>query len=177
MREKILSLDALAVRCRGLQRQRRKVVLTNGCFDLLHIGHVRYLRKARELGDTLAVALNDDASVRALKGAGRPVVPAAQRAEVLAALSSVDYVTIFSEATAEQVVETLRPDIYVKGGDYPEAERAMPEARIVAGYGGIVVFLDFEAGSSTSAMIDAIVRCAQAGTAQAAASGGGRSWR
>lgn len=158
MNGKLLSLEDVAERGRRLRERGGKLVLTNGCFDLLHVGHVRYLRRARELGDALVVALNSDDSVRALKGPGRPIVPEAQRAEVLAALSYVDYVTIFDESVAEQVVIALRPDIYVKGGDYAYCRNAVPEARIVADYGGLAVFLDFEAGASTSGLIQTILR-------------------
>lgn len=158
MNDKVLSLDAVSERCRALQAQGRRVVLTNGCFDLLHVGHVRYLNKARELGDALVVALNNDESVRALKGPGRPIVPEDQRAAVLASLASVDYVTIFPEPMASRVVERVRPDIYVKGGDYDTGRDSIPEARIVAGYGGWTVFVDFEAGGSTTAIIETILR-------------------
>jgi D-beta-D-heptose 7-phosphate kinase/D-beta-D-heptose 1-phosphate adenosyltransferase len=109
-------------------RERRaageRVVFTNGCFDLLHLGHVRYLQEARALGDLLVVGLNSDDSTRALKGPNRPLVPQDERAEVLAALACVDYVTIFEEITAVALVETLRPDVYVKGGDYAAPSHA-----------------------------------------------------
>jgi rfaE bifunctional protein nucleotidyltransferase chain/domain len=158
MNEKVLSLKAVSERCRALQRQGRKVVLTNGCFDLLHVGHVRYLNRARELGDALVVALNSDDSVRALKGPGRPIVPEAQRAAVLASLACVDYVSVFSESMASQVVERVRPDIYVKGGDYVACQDSIPEAQIVTGYGGWAVCVDFEAGGSTTDIIETILR-------------------
>ena len=158
MNGKLLPLEELADRCRKLRERGRRVVLTNGCFDLLHVGHVRLLRQARELGDALVVALNSDESVRALKGPARPIVLAAERAEVLAGLTSVDYVTIFPELTAERVVSVLRPDCYVKGGDYTAARKAVPEAEIVVEYGGLVVFLDFEAGAGTTAIIQTILR-------------------
>jgi len=158
MKDKVLSLEELSERCQALREQGRRVVLTNGCFDLLHVGHVRYFQQARELGDALVVALNGDESVRALKGPGRPIVPAGERAEVLAALACVDYATIFDDQTAEQVVATIRPDVYVKGGDYTLGRHAVPEAQVVAEYGGIVLFLDFEAGVSTSRIIETILR-------------------
>ena len=158
MIDKLLGLDELAERCRTLQGRGQRLVLTNGCFDLLHVGHVRYLRWARELGDRLIVALNSDGSVQALKGPGRPIVPEAQRAEVLASLRSVDYVTVFGESTAERVVEKLRPDCYVKGGDYAPGRKKVPEARIVAAYGGNVVSLEFEPGEGTTAIIETILR-------------------
>lgn len=136
-----------------------RVVLTNGVFDLIHAGHVGYLEHARALGDLLVIALNSDASTRALKGPRRPIVPQADRAAVLGALRCVDHVTIFDEATAEAVVSAVRPDVYVKGGDYaasagetPDPTR-LPEARIVAGYGGEVRLLPYAEGRSTSEII------------------------
>ena len=157
MKGKVLDLQAVVEQCRAFQRRGQRVVLTNGCFDLLHVGHVRCLRRARELGDALIVAVNSDDSVRALKGPGRPVVPEAARAEVLSALGCVDYVTIFDAPTAESLVATVQPDVYVKGGDYRPVGKASPEARIVASYGGITVFLELEAGASTSAIINTIL--------------------
>jgi D-glycero-beta-D-manno-heptose 1-phosphate adenylyltransferase len=144
------------------------VVFTNGCFDLLHLGHVRYLQEARALGDLLVVGVNSDASTRLLKGEGRPLVPQDERAEVLAALACVDYVTIFEEVTAVALVETLRPDVYVKGGDYAAAAHQhtainyakLPEAAPVLAYGGQVRLIPYLPGHSTSALIERIVqRC------------------
>jgi rfaE bifunctional protein nucleotidyltransferase chain/domain len=141
----------------------QRLVLTNGVFDLLHMGHVGYLQQARALGDVLAVALNSDASVRAIKGPLRPLTGQAERASLLAALRCVDYVTIFEQPTAEAVVDALRPDVYVKGGDYaldegeaPDLAR-LPEARIVLGYGGEVRLLPYAAGRSTSELIRLIL--------------------
>jgi rfaE bifunctional protein nucleotidyltransferase chain/domain len=158
----LLSLEALLT-LRAAWRDTRRVVLTNGVFDLLHAGHVAYLAAARSFGDLLLVALNSDASVRAIKGPLRPLVPEADRAAVLLALRSVDYVTIFAEPTAEAVVVALRPDVYVKGGDYvrsdgsglPDPQR-LPEAHIVYGYGGEVQLLPYLAGRSTSELIERI---------------------
>jgi rfaE bifunctional protein nucleotidyltransferase chain/domain len=132
------------------------VVLTNGCFDLLHVGHVRSLEHAASLGDLLIVGINDDPSVLALKGAGRPLMAANERAELIAALGCVDLVTIFPELTAEALVSAVKPDVYVKGGDYDEAD--IPEAVIVRGYGGRVVLSPVVPGRSTSSMVDRI-RC------------------
>ena len=115
LKTKILSLSELSRRSDEIRQARQRLVLTNGCFDLLHVGHVRYLKQARELGDFLAVAVNGDESVRSLKGAGRPLNSEEDRAEVLAALECVDFVTIFSPVRATQVIEALRPAIYVKG--------------------------------------------------------------
>ena len=127
------------------------VVFTNGCFDILHAGHVRYLNAAKALGDVLIVGLNNDESVRRLKGEGRPVNSAADRAEVLAGLRAVDHVIIFGEATAEELVRQLKPDIYVKGGDY--SLETLPEAKIVHSYGGKTVLIPMVEGRSTTNVI------------------------
>ncbi|MBF2097530.1 MAG: D-glycero-beta-D-manno-heptose 1-phosphate adenylyltransferase [Gloeomargaritaceae cyanobacterium C42_A2020_066] len=131
----------------------RPLVLTNGCFDLLHVGHVRYLEAARRLGQALVVGLNSDASVRGLKP-GRPVMPQGWRAEVLAALAAVDAVVVFGESTAESLVETLRPEVYVKGGDY--TIETLPEAAAVRACGGTIALIPFEVAISTSAILQAI---------------------
>ena len=133
------------------QTQHKIVVFTNGCFDILHAGHVRYLAEAKKLGDVLIVGLNSDASVRKLKGEGRPVNSAADRAEVLAGLRAVDHVVVFEEDTAEELVRRLRPDIYVKGGDY-SLDR-LPESAIVASYGGQTVLVPMLEGRSTTQVI------------------------
>lgn len=135
--------------------QGKSVVFTNGCFDLLHVGHVRYLKEAREQGDLLFVGLNDDESTRGVKGPGRPYVGQDDRAEVLAALRYVDYVIIFSEKTAERLVAVLKPDVYVKGGNYRQEE--LPEATIVTDYGGRVHLTSLIADRSTSDLISTIV--------------------
>jgi D-beta-D-heptose 7-phosphate kinase/D-beta-D-heptose 1-phosphate adenosyltransferase len=138
----------------SLRAEGRRIVFTNGCFDLLHVGHARYLVAARELGDALVVGVNSDASVRALKGPARPLVPEGERAELLAALRAVDYVTLFPEPTPEAVIELLRPDIHVKGGDYRLED--LPEAESVRRAGGRVVLLPFTAGRSTTALVERI---------------------
>ena len=130
----------------------QRIVFTNGCFDILHTGHVRYLKAARSLGDCLAVGLNSDVSVRRLKGPERPVNAEADRAEVLDALFAVDYVTIFDEPTAEHLIARIRPDVYVKGGDY--TLETLPEAKIVQQYGGRVAFVDLVPGRSTTKVIE-----------------------
>jgi rfaE bifunctional protein kinase chain/domain/rfaE bifunctional protein nucleotidyltransferase chain/domain len=136
----------------------RRVVFTNGCFDVLHRGHVAYLNQARLLGDVLVVAVNADASVRRLKGPSRPVNPAADRAAMLAALSCVDHVTVFEQDTPERLLRLLRPDVYVKGGDYtPEM---LAESAVVAEYGGQVRIVDYVPDHSTTAVIDRIRRTA-----------------
>ena len=129
-----------------------RVVFTNGCFDILHAGHVRYLAAARALGDVLILGLNSDASVRRLKGEMRPVNSEADRAEVVGALASVDYVVIFGEDTAEELIARVRPAVYAKGGDY--TRETLPEARIVESYGGEVAFIPLVEGKSTTGIIE-----------------------
>jgi rfaE bifunctional protein nucleotidyltransferase chain/domain len=131
---------------------RPTVVATSGCFDLLHAGHIRMLTSARALGDRLVVFLNDDASVRRTKGAGRPLVPVAERAELLRALTAVDEVYIFGEDTPVRALREVRPDVFVKGGDYRDIE--IPEEEAVAAWGGRVVILPYEAGRSTTELIN-----------------------
>jgi rfaE bifunctional protein nucleotidyltransferase chain/domain len=132
------------------------VVATGGCFDLLHAGHVRFLKQAKALGDCLIVCLNDDASVRRLKGPGRPLVPQEDRAAVLAALDCVDAVVVFDEDTPEAVLSRLRPDIFAKGGDYAVAD--LPEARLVKQWGGQTVLLPYLEGRSTSLLVSEAAR-------------------
>lgn len=134
----------------------RKVVFTNGCFDLLHPGHVRYLAQARSLGDALIVALNSDRSVRALKGNARPILNEQERAEVLAALACVDFVTIFDNPTPREIIAALLPDVLVKGGDWGVAQIVGREE--VEAAGGQVLSLPFVAGCSTSEVIERIVQ-------------------
>ena len=144
----------LAEAVRSLQRAGKKVVFTNGCFDLLHIGHVRYLQEAQALGDALVVGVNSDASVRRLKGPGRPLNPARERAEVLAALGCVDFVTIFAAATPLQLIRAIGPDVLVKGGDWPVD--AIVGREVVEGRGGKVVAIPFVKNRSTTATIGKI---------------------
>jgi rfaE bifunctional protein nucleotidyltransferase chain/domain len=138
-----------------VRAQGRKVVFTNGCFDLLHVGHVRYLQAARALGDFLVLGLNDDASVRRLaKGPGRPLTPQSERAEILAALACVDAVVIFGQDTPLELIQTLRPNVLVKGGDYtPENIVGRPE---MLSWDGEVHVIPFVPGKSTSSLIDRI---------------------
>jgi D-glycero-beta-D-manno-heptose 1-phosphate adenylyltransferase len=152
----ILTLDAARAWRQAKTEACRTVVMANGHFDLLHVGHVRYLQAARALGDALIVGLNSDASARARKP-GRPIVPQDERAELLAALGCVDVVVIFDDVTANALVAALRPDIYAKGGDWnrPDGPRP-PEAEIVAGYGGRVVYLPYIPERSTTALIEKI---------------------
>ncbi|MGE2691065.1 PfkB family carbohydrate kinase [Mycolicibacterium pulveris] len=148
-----LITDDVAVVREQIRRPGKTLVATGGCFDLLHTGHIRLLRQARQLGDALVVLLNSDSSVRALKGPRRPVMAAADRARVLAALACVDAVVIFDETSPETALAQLRPDIWVKGGDYTEAE--LPEAAVVRRHGGEVVLLPTVAGYSSSNLIAA----------------------
>lgn len=149
--QKILPLAVLLERLAPRRAAGERVVFTNGCFDLLHRGHVRYLAAAAELGDILVVGLNSDASVRQLKGPDRPLVPQEERAEVLAALACVDYVTIFDAPTATSLVQALRPDVYVKGGDY--ADHRPPEAEVAEAYGGVFRLVELVPGRSTSDLV------------------------
>jgi D-beta-D-heptose 7-phosphate kinase / D-beta-D-heptose 1-phosphate adenosyltransferase len=144
-----LALSIEEERVRG-----RRIVFTNGCFDVLHRGHVAYLQQARSLGDRLVVAVNSDGSVRRLKGPGRPVNPVEDRVAVLAALSCVDYVTVFEEDTPQRLLELVRPDLYVKGGDYLPS--MLPETPVVERLGGEVRILDYVENRSTTALIDRI---------------------
>ncbi len=160
---KICARRPLTATLRARQAAGQIIVFTNGCFDLLHLGHIRYLQAARSLGDMLVVGINSDTSARALKGPGRPLVPQDERAEVLAALACVDYVTIFEEVTAVALVETLRPDVYVKGADYAVADQPatidyakLPEAAPVLAYGGQVRLIPYLPGHSTTALIERI---------------------
>jgi rfaE bifunctional protein nucleotidyltransferase chain/domain/rfaE bifunctional protein kinase chain/domain len=149
-----LSAAELASHIAQHRAQGERVVFTNGCFDVLHRGHTTYLRQAKELGDVLVVAINDDASVRRLKGEGRPVNPAGDRADVIAALECVDYVIVFSEPTPRDLIRSLRPDVYVKGGDY--TAEMLEEAGLVKSYGGEVMLADYVPDHSTSDIVDRI---------------------
>ncbi len=135
-----------------LRAEGRRLVFTNGCFDILHVGHVRYLQQARALGDALVVAINSDRSVRGLKGEGRPVMNEAERAEMLAALACVDFVTVFDEDSPRRLIAELLPDVLVKGGDYALAEIHGREE--VEAAGGRVVALPYVEGASTTGIIE-----------------------
>jgi rfaE bifunctional protein nucleotidyltransferase chain/domain len=128
-----------------------RIVLTNGCFDVLHVGHVRYLAGARALGDVLVVGVNSDAQVARLKGPGGPVLPENERAEIIAALESVTYVTIFDEPTVEELLIALKPDVHAKGSDY--TEDTVPERAVVRSYGGRVAIVGDRKDHSTSAIL------------------------
>ncbi len=150
----LLKLNEAQALRETLRRAGEPLVFTNGHFDLLHVGHLDYLEKARALGDALFVGLNGDASTRRLKGEGRPLVPAGQRARLLAALEPVSAVIIFETDTADELLLALKPEIYAKGGDY--AEKPLPERAAVEGYGGRVELIEYVSGHSTSGLIEKI---------------------
>lgn len=154
--DKIVSPDQLISIVRERQFQGESIVFTNGVFDLLHVGHVRYLEEARALGDALIVAVNSDRSVKSYKGDLRPIVPQDERAEMLAALHMVDYVVIFDTRTPVPLIEQVRPGIYAKGGDYSLED--LPETPVVVGYGGVVRILSLIAGKSSTNIIERICR-------------------
>lgn len=151
-RDKVLSQRQAGAEIRAAQRRGQKVVFTNGCFDLIHVGHVRSLEQARSLGDRLVVALNSDASVRAIKGPERPVVPERQRVEVVAALECVDWVVLFRDDTPLRAIRTLRPDVLAKGGDW-SLDQIVGRAEVES-WGGRVVRLKEHPGLRTSNMIE-----------------------
>jgi rfaE bifunctional protein nucleotidyltransferase chain/domain len=148
---KILSRPALKRRLAGLRRSGKRIVFTNGCFDLIHPGHIRYLRAAKGLGDVLVVALNSDDSVRRLKGSGRPLVCERDRCEVVAALEMIDYVTVFGDDTPYALIKDLQPDVLVKGGDW-QPDRIVG-ADVVRARGGTVRSLPYARGYSTTALV------------------------
>ena len=158
MKTKIVGLDELAERAEVLRAGGKKLVATNGCFDLLHVGHVRYLQAARALGDLLAVGLNSDRSVRELKGHGRPITAESDRAEVLAALQCVDLVTIFPQTRATQFIAAIKPAIYVKGGEYSSETLDKEERAVLKEIGAEIRIIPFEAGYSTSRLLEQICK-------------------
>lgn len=153
MNRKVLALDALPAKANEFRATGRKLVATNGCFDLLHVGHVRYLQAARRLGDALLVGVNGDESVRALKGASRPLNNAADRAEVLAALECVDFVAVFPEVRATEFLRSAQPAVYVKGGDYTRATLDADERAVLDAIGAEIRIIPFEPGYSTSGLV------------------------
>jgi D-glycero-beta-D-manno-heptose 1-phosphate adenylyltransferase len=156
--QKILPVEAAIERVAELKRQGKRVVFTNGCFDLLHPGHTRYLTEARRLGDVLLVAVNSDSSVRALKGAGRPIQPEAERAEIVAALQAVDIVTVFDDLTPRELIRRMLPQVLVKGADWGVNQIVGREE--VEAAGGRVVSIPMTPGFSTTALIEAAGRVA-----------------
>ena len=156
MSPKIVELDELSDRCEKLRSAGKRIVATNGCFDLLHVGHVRYLQAAQALGDLLVVGLNGDYSVQQLKGAGRPITTECDRAEILAALECVDVVTIFPQNRATKFLAAVRPAVYVKGGDYTSKTLDREERVTLDEIGAAIRLVPFEARYSTSGLIERI---------------------
>jgi rfaE bifunctional protein nucleotidyltransferase chain/domain len=153
---RILERNRLIARVAIARRGGARVVFANGCFDILHVGHVRYLEAARGLGDLLVVGVNDDEQVRRLKGEGRPFVPARERAEVIASLRAVDYVTVFHEPTVTELLLALRPDIHAKGTDY--TEETVPERDVVRSFGGRVQIVGDPKDHSSTEMLKNVNR-------------------
>lgn len=156
LEDKLIPMEEVASKAASLRLLSKKIVTTNGCFDLLHIGHLNYLREARAMGDCLWVGLNADSSVRALKGPSRPLQDEATRSIQLAALEAVDFVTLFFESTPEKFLEKVQPWVHVKGGDYQG--RDLPERRIVEQGGGSIRCVAFTEGFSTTSLIERIKR-------------------
>jgi len=156
MKQKIKARKELLRIINDLKAERKRIVFTNGCFDLLHIGHVRYLEEAKALGDVLVVGVNSDASVRKLKGPKRPVLPEAERAEILSGLGCVDYITLFDEMDPLKLITSLRPNVLVKGGDWTKEQTVGKE--VVERSGGEVVIIPFVKGASTSTLIETILK-------------------
>jgi len=152
--EKIHPREKLKRKIDRLRKEGKKIVFTNGCFDILHVGHTRYLKEAKRQGDILILGLNSDESVKALKGEKRPLIPENERADVIASLESVDYVTIFQELTPLELIEYLKPDVLVKGGDWKEDEVVGRES--VGKWGGKVIIIPEIKGSSTTNIIEKI---------------------
>lgn len=151
----VVTLNQLLPEVERLKAAGKTVVTTNGCFDLLHVGHLRYLQAARAQGDCLILALNSDASVQGLKGPTRPVVPETERAELLAALNCIDFVVLFDAPTPEATLEAIRPDVHAKGGQYTEA--TLPEAPLLKSMGTRMAFIEMVPGRSTSSLIERIL--------------------
>ena len=151
---KILDRESLRAKLDGLRAQGKKIAFTNGCFDILHVGHVRYLREAKKTADILVLALNSDSSVRSIKGVKRPLVPEQERAEVLAALEFIDFVTIFDELTPLELITYLKPDFLIKGGDWPE-EKVVGREEIKQ-WGGKVAIIPEVEGKSTTNIVEKI---------------------
>ena len=155
MREKIKAKEDLRRIVNNLKAKGKRIVFTNGCFDLLHVGHIRYLEEAKALGDILVVGINSDRSVRNIKGPLRPILPEEERAEILSGLGCVDYITIFDEADPLELISSLQPHILVKGGDWTKETTVGKE--VVERSGGEVIILPFVQGASTSNLIEAIL--------------------
>ncbi|MBM4347548.1 MAG: D-glycero-beta-D-manno-heptose 1-phosphate adenylyltransferase [Deltaproteobacteria bacterium] len=156
MKEKIKAREELHRIIKDLKAKGKKTVFTNGCFDLLHVGHIRYLEKAKSLGDILVVGLNSDQSVRTIKGPERPILPEGERAEVLSGLWCVDYITLFDESTPLELITSIKPNVLAKGGDWTKETTVGKD--VVEGSGGEVVILPFVEGSSTTNIIETILK-------------------
>jgi D-beta-D-heptose 7-phosphate kinase/D-beta-D-heptose 1-phosphate adenosyltransferase len=156
MKDKIKKREELLGIIKGLKAKGKRVVFTNGCFDLLHVGHIRYLEEAKTLGDILIVGVNSDASVQKLKGSKRPVLPVEERTEILSGLGCVDYITIFDELEPLALITSLQPNVLVKGGDWTKEQTVGKE--VVERSGGEVVTIPFVKGASTSHLIETILK-------------------
>lgn len=152
--EKLIEKEKLDNIIKKLKSENKKIVFTNGCFDILHAGHVRYLKESKKFGDILIVGLNSDISVKKIKGETRPINPEMDRAEVLAGLEAVNYIVLFDETSPVKLLEEIKPDIYTKGADY--TVETLPEAKTVLSYGGKIEFIKFLEGRSTTKIIDKI---------------------
>ena len=154
--DKIVTWNTLKAEVEERRQEGKTIAFTNGCFDILHVGHVRYLSEARRLGDLLILGLNSDVSVRTLKGEKRPIVPEAERAEVVASLTAVDFVTLFDETTPLKLIEFLRPDCLIKGGDWNEEDFVGRDA--VRSWGGRVAIIPFIPGASTTNIVEKVLQ-------------------
>lgn len=152
--DKILDRKLLQEKLDKLRKEGKKIAFTNGCFDILHVGHVRYLREAKKTADVLVLALNSDSSVQSIKGEKRPLVPEGERAEILAALEFIDFVTIFPELTPLELINYLKPDIIIKGGDWPEDK--VVGRNDVKKWGGCVILIPEVEGKSTTNIVEKI---------------------
>ncbi|MFW6386448.1 MAG: D-glycero-beta-D-manno-heptose 1-phosphate adenylyltransferase [Bacillota bacterium] len=157
MKDKILERGEVKKKTEKIRKSSRSIAFTNGCFDILHVGHIRYLRQAAEFGDVLLVAVNSDSSVAEIKGPERPIIGEQDRIEIVAALEMVDYAVLFSEPTCSKLLQEIKPEIYIKGGDY--TKESLPEWPAVVEYGGEVEFIDLVSGRSTSKIIEKIKDC------------------
>jgi D-beta-D-heptose 7-phosphate kinase/D-beta-D-heptose 1-phosphate adenosyltransferase len=153
--KKLITLRTLSEKLKS-ERKRKKVVFTNGCFDVLHAGHVRYLKKAKSLGDILIVGLNSDSSVKKIKGKGRPILPEAERAEILSALEAIDYVVLFKDETPEKLINKIIPDVLAKGADWKASD--IVGADVVKKNGGRIIRVRLVKGKSTTNIISKIKR-------------------
>jgi len=159
---KVLSREALRKELDRLREEGKRIAFTNGCFDILHVGHVRYLREAKKTADILVLALNSDSSVRAIKGEKRPLIPQGERAEILAGLASIDYITIFDESTPLELIKYLKPDILIKGGDW--TEESIVGRCEVRSWGGRVVVVPEVEGASTTNIVEKVLKVYGPGT-------------